>query len=79
MLTNIVNGMHLKLDSIQNDWARRASGTCMFVLMSVIGIIGCVIELLFKWVKAIAITTGEYYSDSKDDAVGFLQRYIELW
>ena len=79
MLTNIVNGMHLKLDSIQNDWARRVSGPCMFVLMSVIGIIGCVIELLFKWVKAIAITTGEYYSDSKDDAVGFLQRYIELW
>jgi hypothetical protein len=33
MLTNIINGMHLKLDSIQNDWVRRALGTCMFVLM----------------------------------------------
>jgi len=79
LISSLINWMHTKVDAINNDWGRRAVGLLVFLLMLVVGLVGCLIELIGLCVIAISKTVWEYLSNSKDDAISFLDRYIDLW
>jgi hypothetical protein len=78
-LADLVNKIHIKVNSISNDWGRRILGLFLFVLMTVIALAGCVIELIFMCAISVFKTIAEYFSSVKDDAFEFIERYIELW
>ena len=79
VITSLVNFMHKKVDGIENDWTRRSVGFIVFLLMLFVAAVGCLIELLALCVFAVFKTTVEYIVGTKDDAIAFLERYIDLW
>jgi len=83
LITGLVNSVHNKVDLISNDWARRSVGLFVFLLMAVIAVVGCSVELFVLCIigilKQVCQTTIEYVSGIKDDAIAFIERYIDLW
>ena len=71
--------MHKKVDAINNDWVRRSVGLLVFLLMIFIGLVGCLIELIGLCIISVSKTVWDYLSNSKDDAISFVERYIDLW
>ena len=78
-ISNLINKIHFKVDSISNDWGRRILGLFLFLLMTVIAVTGCVIELIFLCIISVFKTIVEYFSSTKDDLIKFMDRYIDLW
>jgi|TARA_B110000908_G_scaffold136080_1_gene161166 hypothetical protein len=83
LLTGLVNSVHNKVDLITNDWTRRSVGLFVFLAMAVIAVVGCLIELfvlnILGILKQVCRTTAEYLAVIKDDAIAFVERYIDLW
>ena len=79
LISSLINWMHKKVDAINNDWGRRAVGLLVFLLMLVVGIVGCLIELIGLCIISVSKTIWDYLSNSTDDAIAFLERYIDLW
>ena len=79
LIASVINNVHNKIDLIANNWARRVVALLVFLLMAVIGVVGCLIELFALCMFAIFQTTIDYLVGTKDDAIAFLERYIDLW
>jgi hypothetical protein len=79
LISSFINWMHKKVDAINNDWVRRSVGLLVFLLMIFIGLVGCLIELIGLCIISVSKTVWDYLSNSKDDAISFVERYIDLW
>lgn len=79
LIASLINNVHNKIDLIANNWVRRLVAVLVFLVMAVIAILGCLIELLALCMFAVFETTVEYLVGTKDDAIAFLERYIDLW